>query len=88
MQDKLELLFKGSWVVILEGSMGRQRGLLRNRRTLSCHLVIRKLSHPYLPWNPGNPNDSRCNSSNSGAGVLVAVTGHGPTPPEGGTYYH
>ncbi|GBM04202.1 hypothetical protein AVEN_41022-1 [Araneus ventricosus] len=33
-------------------------------------------------------NDSRCNSSNTEAGVLVAITGHGPSLPEGGTYYH
>ncbi|GBM97500.1 hypothetical protein AVEN_82520-1 [Araneus ventricosus] len=32
-------------------------------------------------------NDSRCNNSSTEAGVLAAITGHGPTPPEGGTYY-
>ncbi|GBM48178.1 hypothetical protein AVEN_138308-1 [Araneus ventricosus] len=33
-------------------------------------------------------NNSLCNSSSTEAGVLVAITGHGPTPSEGGTYYH
>ncbi|GBN47134.1 hypothetical protein AVEN_141789-1, partial [Araneus ventricosus] len=33
-------------------------------------------------------NESRCDSSSAEAGVLVVITGHGPTPPEGGTYYH
>ncbi|GBN83005.1 hypothetical protein AVEN_124659-1 [Araneus ventricosus] len=28
------------------------------------------------------------NSSSTEAGVLMAITGHGPTPPEGDTYYH
>ncbi|GBM08707.1 hypothetical protein AVEN_52780-1 [Araneus ventricosus] len=31
----------------------------------------------------GPVNNSRCNSSSSETGVLVAVTGHGPTPPGG-----
>ncbi|GBM34730.1 hypothetical protein AVEN_208890-1 [Araneus ventricosus] len=31
---------------------------------------------------------SRCNSSSDEAGVLEAVTGHCPTPPEGGAHYH
>ncbi|GBN09963.1 hypothetical protein AVEN_214874-1 [Araneus ventricosus] len=33
-------------------------------------------------------NGSRCNSSSTDAGDLVAITGHGPIPHEGGTYYH
>ncbi|GBN55076.1 hypothetical protein AVEN_55421-1 [Araneus ventricosus] len=33
-------------------------------------------------------NDSRCNGSSTDAGVLAAITGHGPTLPVGGTYYH
>ncbi|GBM57586.1 hypothetical protein AVEN_85450-1 [Araneus ventricosus] len=33
-------------------------------------------------------NDSRCNRSSTEAGILMAITGHGSTPPEGGTYYH
>ncbi|GBN26109.1 hypothetical protein AVEN_169634-1 [Araneus ventricosus] len=33
-------------------------------------------------------NESRCNNSSTEARVLVALTGHGPTPPEGGTYYN
>ncbi|GBL81010.1 hypothetical protein AVEN_83097-1 [Araneus ventricosus] len=32
---------------------------------------------------PGTLNSGRCNSSSTEAGVLGAVTGHGPTPPEG-----
>ncbi|GBN76370.1 hypothetical protein AVEN_254201-1, partial [Araneus ventricosus] len=36
---------------------------------------------------PGNLNNCRCNSSSTEALVLMAITGHGPTPPEGGTYY-
>ncbi|GBM91582.1 hypothetical protein AVEN_209410-1 [Araneus ventricosus] len=42
------------------------------------------MNHPALPRHPGNLNDSRCNSSSTEAGVLVAITGHGPTPLEGG----
>ncbi|GBM93354.1 hypothetical protein AVEN_159723-1 [Araneus ventricosus] len=37
---------------------------------------------------PGNLNGSRCNSSSTEARVLVAITDHGPTPPEIGTYSH
>ncbi|GBL77925.1 hypothetical protein AVEN_143259-1 [Araneus ventricosus] len=33
-------------------------------------------------------SDGRCNSSSTEAGVLTAITRHGPTPPEGGTHYH
>ncbi|GBL55970.1 hypothetical protein AVEN_70506-1, partial [Araneus ventricosus] len=47
-----------------------------NRVTLSC-LKIQKPS-----------NDSRCNSSSTEAGVFVASTGHGPSPPVGCTNYH
>ncbi|GBM09576.1 hypothetical protein AVEN_29428-1 [Araneus ventricosus] len=36
----------------------------------------------------GSVNDNHCSSSSTEAGVLVAITGHGPTPPVGGTYYH
>ncbi|GBN04465.1 hypothetical protein AVEN_59089-1 [Araneus ventricosus] len=37
---------------------------------------------------PGLLNDSLCDSSSTEARVLVAITGHGLTPPEGGMYYH
>ncbi|GBN69385.1 hypothetical protein AVEN_170432-1 [Araneus ventricosus] len=37
---------------------------------------------------PVQPNHSRCYNSSAEAGILVAITGHGPTPPVGGTYYH
>ncbi|GBO16293.1 hypothetical protein AVEN_15801-1 [Araneus ventricosus] len=33
-------------------------------------------------------NDGRCNSSRAEAGVLAAITGHGPALPVGGTHYH
>ncbi|GBL95946.1 hypothetical protein AVEN_227167-1, partial [Araneus ventricosus] len=36
---------------------------------------------------PGSLNDSRCDSLSTEAEVLVAITCHGPTPPEGGSYY-
>ncbi|GBL94261.1 hypothetical protein AVEN_16788-1 [Araneus ventricosus] len=32
-------------------------------------------------------NDGRCNSSNAEARVLVAISGHSPTPPVEGTHY-
>ncbi|GBM93107.1 hypothetical protein AVEN_32034-1 [Araneus ventricosus] len=40
-----------------------------------------------MPLHPGHLNDSHCNCSSTGAGVLVSITGHGPTHPVGGTYY-
>ncbi|GBL85699.1 hypothetical protein AVEN_193152-1 [Araneus ventricosus] len=33
-------------------------------------------------------SDGRCNSSSAEAGVLTAITGHEPNPPEGGTHCH
>ncbi|GBN17027.1 hypothetical protein AVEN_109522-1 [Araneus ventricosus] len=42
-------------------------------------------------WSILRPNylsDGRCNSSSPEAGVLTAISGCGPTPPEGGTHYH
>ncbi|GBM62275.1 hypothetical protein AVEN_264138-1 [Araneus ventricosus] len=33
-------------------------------------------------------NGSRCNSSSAEAGILLAITGHVPTPPVGGMLYH
>ncbi|CAL1272329.1 unnamed protein product [Larinioides sclopetarius] len=39
------------------------------------------MSHYFLPWHPNNLNDSRCNSSNTEAGVLEAITGHGSNLP-------
>ncbi|GBN54494.1 hypothetical protein AVEN_105281-1 [Araneus ventricosus] len=38
-------------------------------------------------WHSGTLKDRRCNSSNE-TGVLLAIAGHGPTPPEGATYSH
>ncbi|GBM11954.1 hypothetical protein AVEN_249442-1, partial [Araneus ventricosus] len=29
----------------------------------------------------------RCSSSSAEAGIITAITGQGPTPPEGGTHY-
>ncbi|GBN90753.1 hypothetical protein AVEN_121820-1 [Araneus ventricosus] len=46
------------------------------------------MDHPALPKHQGNLNDSLCNNSNTEAGVLMTITGDGPTPLEGGTYYH
>ncbi|GBN18165.1 hypothetical protein AVEN_161684-1 [Araneus ventricosus] len=43
------------------------------------HNHIRNLSHHALSWHPGNLNDSFFNNSSTDAGVLVAITGHGPT---------
>ncbi|GBM84457.1 hypothetical protein AVEN_158422-1 [Araneus ventricosus] len=43
---------------------------------------------PALTRHPITLNDNRCNSSSTKAGVLKTVTGHGPIPPEGRTYYH
>ncbi|GBN31850.1 hypothetical protein AVEN_51558-1, partial [Araneus ventricosus] len=37
---------------------------------------------------PRTLNDSRCDSPSTEAGVLIAIIGHGPTAPDGGTYYH
>ncbi|GBM18500.1 hypothetical protein AVEN_252282-1 [Araneus ventricosus] len=40
---------------------------------------------PVMPIDvPGTLNDSRCDNSNTEAGVLVAIAGHGPTPSKGG----
>ncbi|GBM33073.1 hypothetical protein AVEN_9618-1 [Araneus ventricosus] len=41
-------------------------------------------SCPALPWHSRALNGSRCNTE---AGVLVAITGHDPPPPEGGAFY-
>ncbi|GBM68103.1 hypothetical protein AVEN_242379-1, partial [Araneus ventricosus] len=39
--------------------------------------MFRKTVSPALPWHPVLLNDSRYNSSNTGAGVLEAFIGHG-----------
>ncbi|GBN95591.1 hypothetical protein AVEN_229812-1 [Araneus ventricosus] len=36
----------------------------------------------------GLVNNSRCDKSSSEAGVLMAISSHGPKPPEGGKYCH
>ncbi|GBM32691.1 hypothetical protein AVEN_223472-1 [Araneus ventricosus] len=33
-------------------------------------------------------SDGRCNSSSAEAGVIIAITAHGSTPPVGGMHYH
>ncbi|GBO10550.1 hypothetical protein AVEN_186041-1 [Araneus ventricosus] len=38
---------------------------------------------PVLPRHIG-----RCNRSSTQTGVVVTITDHGPTSPEGGMYYH
>ncbi|GBM86835.1 hypothetical protein AVEN_219737-1, partial [Araneus ventricosus] len=37
---------------------------------------------------PLYPSDGRCNSSNAEARDLMIITGHGATPPVGGTHHH
>ncbi|GBL77078.1 hypothetical protein AVEN_12723-1 [Araneus ventricosus] len=55
----------------------KERGTITvNRLTSSC-LGIR-----------GQLKKSLHDSSNPEVGVLIAVIGHGPTPPEGGTFRH
>ncbi|GBM17461.1 hypothetical protein AVEN_193757-1 [Araneus ventricosus] len=54
----------------------------------TIHNLNLKWATPVLLWHPGILNDSRCNRSSTEAGVPVAITGHAPTPPVGGTYYH
>ncbi|GBL89739.1 hypothetical protein AVEN_104677-1 [Araneus ventricosus] len=64
-----------------------------------CHAVSGHLFPPLahlgitsfrVGWasNQGPVNDSLCNSSSTEAGVLMAITGHGPAPPEGDRHYH
>ncbi|GBN48144.1 hypothetical protein AVEN_119640-1 [Araneus ventricosus] len=43
---------------------------------------------PEVPWYPEFLNDRRYKSSSTEAGVLVAIIGHGTTPPDGGTHYN
>ncbi|GBL78872.1 hypothetical protein AVEN_48856-1 [Araneus ventricosus] len=53
------------------------------------HEGNQELDHPPLPKHPGKLNDSRCNSFQyRGQNPSSPSQGHGPTPPEGGTYYH
>ncbi|GBN20079.1 hypothetical protein AVEN_234773-1 [Araneus ventricosus] len=40
-----------------------------------------------LPSYPGPLKGKRCNRSSTEAGILVAITRHGPTHPEGGMYH-
>ncbi|GBL80938.1 hypothetical protein AVEN_26342-1 [Araneus ventricosus] len=51
----------------------------------SCNL--NRVTHVLL-LEQGTLNDSRCNSSITEAGVVLAITGHCPSPPVGGKYYH
>ncbi|GBO30331.1 hypothetical protein AVEN_83298-1 [Araneus ventricosus] len=56
--------------------------LSRIRNIQGSHRVT-----PVIPAGvPGSLNDCRRDSSSTEAGILVAITGHGPTPPEGGAY--
>ncbi|GBM26948.1 hypothetical protein AVEN_196889-1 [Araneus ventricosus] len=43
---------------------------------------------PVLTWHLETLHDSNCKNSSNETGVLVGITGHGPAPPEGITYYH
>ncbi|GBN32804.1 hypothetical protein AVEN_8348-1 [Araneus ventricosus] len=47
-----------------------------------------KTESPALPWHLHLLNDCPCNRSSTAAGILIVITGHGPTPPVVGTYYH
>ncbi|GBL83305.1 hypothetical protein AVEN_110630-1 [Araneus ventricosus] len=49
-----------------------------------------ELYHPIWDFRSRSvyPRDGRSNSSIAEAGVLMAITGHGPTPPEGGMHYY
>ncbi|GBM15440.1 Cytochrome P450 9e2 [Araneus ventricosus] len=49
-------------------------------------LVNEDPSPPALPWHLGQLKNDRCNNSDTVVGVLTAITGHGPAPPEGGMY--
>ncbi|GBL73317.1 hypothetical protein AVEN_159352-1 [Araneus ventricosus] len=40
-----------------------------------------KPCYPCIPKHPETLNGSRCNSSSTEPGVLVAITGYGPIPP-------
>ncbi|GBM26739.1 hypothetical protein AVEN_175893-1 [Araneus ventricosus] len=42
----------------------------------------------YHSEHSGSLNDSSCNSSSTENEVLIVITGHVLTSPEGGTYYH
>ncbi|GBN13202.1 hypothetical protein AVEN_242435-1 [Araneus ventricosus] len=60
----------------------------RARYTVSVYLNSYR-NRPNLARNrPMHLSDSRCDSSSAEAEVLMALTGNGPTPPEGDTYYH
>ncbi|GBL74699.1 hypothetical protein AVEN_243581-1 [Araneus ventricosus] len=47
-----------------------------------------KRSYPCPALTSRTLNDSCCNSRCTETVVLTTITSHGPTPPEGGTYYH
>ncbi|GBO09835.1 hypothetical protein AVEN_150754-1, partial [Araneus ventricosus] len=57
--------------------------------SMACYLyptVRLTRSYPVMPVRlPGTSNDSRCYSSSTEAGVLVAITDHSPSPPVGDT---
>ncbi|GBN58446.1 hypothetical protein AVEN_194677-1, partial [Araneus ventricosus] len=49
---------------------------------------FKSIQHPDLARNrSGYLSDGRYNSSSAEVGVLMAITGHSPTPPEGGMHY-
>ncbi|GBM03039.1 hypothetical protein AVEN_14551-1 [Araneus ventricosus] len=60
-------------------------------RNLAYSFIIRNScgNHPGLARSrPVYRSDGRCNSSSAEAGVLMAITGQGLTPPVVGTHYH
>ncbi|GBM78801.1 hypothetical protein AVEN_250910-1 [Araneus ventricosus] len=55
--------------------MGKKCQLQRRRERV-------KSSCPALPWRPDPLKNDRCNSTDTGVGVLTAITGHSPSPPD------
>ncbi|GBM91754.1 hypothetical protein AVEN_154657-1 [Araneus ventricosus] len=51
-----------------------------------CHVCSHGVTPVMSVGVPGTLNESRYDSSSTEAGVLVAITGHSPTTPEGDTF--
>ncbi|GBN06401.1 hypothetical protein AVEN_236643-1 [Araneus ventricosus] len=43
-------------------------------------------STPTLPWHPGLLKNDRYDNSVTEVGIIIAITGQGPTPPEGSMF--
>ncbi|GBM07805.1 hypothetical protein AVEN_33092-1 [Araneus ventricosus] len=61
--------------------------LVQSWKSPLCIIITANGVTPVLPKHPGTLNDSLCNSSRTEAGVLMAITRHGSTRLEGGSYY-